>query len=317
MTRMDEAYYEPISHIVDERDAGQPLGTVLRRRLKCSRKLLSRLKLTERGITVNGQRRYTNERVAVGDRIEIRMPKERSEDILPQPMELDVLFEDADLMAVNKPAGLIVHPTHGHYVNTLANGVVHHWLERGETVRFRPVHRLDQHTSGVLLIAKTPYAHQQLSEQIQRKRVEKVYLALVHGHTPDRGTIDAPIDRNPEQPHIRMVRPDGYPSVTHYEAVRRLRGVTLLRVMLETGRTHQIRVHMKHIGHPLVGDPMYGQPKADRAAGAAMDRQALHAWRLGFRHPVSGEPMLLEAEMPPDMARCIEVLSAREETKEE
>src|SRR5690606_20665475 len=159
--------------------------------------------LTELGITVNGERSYTNRKLSEGDLIELRMEKEISEDTLPQPMPIDVLFEDDHLLIVNKPAGVITHPTHGHYTNTLANGVVHYWREKGEQHRFRPIHRLDQDTSGVLAIAKHPFAHQQLSEQLQRGEVKKQYLAFVRGTLIEpSGTINAPIDRDPDHPHI-------------------------------------------------------------------------------------------------------------------
>lgn len=259
------SYYEPLTYVVAPEEDGMPLKSILRDRMKLSRKLLSRLKLTPEGITVNGERRYTSVRVQAGDVVEIRMEQEQSEDILPQPLPIDILFEDEQLLIVNKEAGMIVHPTHGHYTHTLANAVVHHWSVKGEKVRFRPVHRLDRETSGVLAIAKTAFAHQQISAQMQAGGVEKSYLALVHGAvSQDFGTIDAPIDRDPESPHVRIVLPGGYRAVTHYETAERYgNAASLVRLRLETGRTHQIRVHMTHIGHPLLGDALYG---ADMAA---------------------------------------------------
>ncbi|WP_313998196.1 RluA family pseudouridine synthase [uncultured Paenibacillus sp.] len=260
---MSERYYEPITLTVDPRDEGMTVRTVLEKRLGVSRKLLSRLKLTEEGLTLNGRRVYTTAKVKAGDEVALRMERERSDDILPQEMPLDIVYEDSHLLILNKAAGVIVHPTHGHYTHTLANGVVHLWQSRGESFRFRPVHRLDQETSGVVAVAKNGYVHQQLSEQMQRGEVDKTYIAYVFGKPePASGTVDAPIDRNPDAPHIRIVTPDGYPSVTHYETVEIYRGgagsASLVRLKLETGRTHQIRVHMRHIGCPLIGDKMYG-----------------------------------------------------------
>ncbi|TMV44720.1 RluA family pseudouridine synthase [Paenibacillus mesophilus] len=317
-------YYEPLTYVVPQGEDGAMLKTILRDRMQLSRKLLSRLKLTPEGITVNGVRRYTSARVQAGDVVEIRMEEEQSEDILPQPMPLDILHEDDQLLIVNKPAGIIVHPTHGHYTNTIANGVVHYWLERGEKIRFRPVHRLDRETSGVLAIAKNPYAHQHISEQMQAGAVEKSYLAIVHGSVAtDGGTIDAPIDRDPESPHVRIVTPGGYRSVTHYETVERYgAAASLVRLRLETGRTHQIRVHMKHIGHPLVGDAMYGidadpeegtetealantDADAKKAEGISLDRHALHAARLAFAHPADRSRIGFEAPLPEDMVGLI------------
>ncbi|GAA3402471.1 RluA family pseudouridine synthase [Paenibacillus hodogayensis] len=334
------SYYEPLTYVVPPEEDGTLLKTVLRDRMQLSRKLLSRLKLTPEGIAVNGERRYTSTRVQAGDIVEVRMEEEQSEDILPQPLPLDILYEDDHLLIVNKAAGMIVHPTHGHYMNTLANAVVHHWLERGEKVRFRPVHRLDRETSGVLAIAKNPYAHQHISEQMQAGEVDKTYLAIVHGALKEsRGTVDAPIDRNPESPHVRIVLPGGYRSVTHFETVERYgESASLVRLRLETGRTHQIRVHMKHIGHPLIGDSMYGPdadaafaagaedgfasgsrsdgepgepldafaaadevPNAKKAGELSLGRQALHASQLAFAHPADRRPVRFEAPLPADM----------------
>jgi 23S rRNA pseudouridine1911/1915/1917 synthase len=241
------------------------------------------------------------------------MEQEQSDDILPEPMPLDIVYEDQELLIVNKPPGIVVHPTHGHYTGTLANGVVHHWRERGEIVRFRPIHRLDEETSGLVAIAKNPYVHQQLSEQMQSGEVDKRYRAYVYGRpAAASGTVDAPIDRNPEAPHIRIVTPEGYPSVTHYEteAVYGDGEAAKVKLKLETGRTHQIRVHMKYIGCPLIGDKLYGYAAEEEAAGggsreleAAVCRQALHAATLGFTHPITRKYIEFEADLPQDLQR--------------
>ncbi|MHA7964407.1 RluA family pseudouridine synthase [Paenibacillus sp. CAU 1782] len=309
-------YYKPLTVTVSEQDAGKEVRTVLERRLGVSRKLLSQVKLTEHGLTLNEQRVYTTAKVSEGDIIRVRMEREQSDDILPQEMALDILFEDEDLLILNKPAGVVVHPTHGHYTETLANGVVYHWLQRGEKVRFRPVHRLDEETSGVVAIAKTGYVHQQLSEQMQRGEVDKRYLAYVYGTPPESaGTVDEPIDRDPESPHIRIVTPTGYPSVTRYEAVEHFDGgpgetaATLVKLKLETGRTHQIRVHMKHLGCPLIGDKMYGSETNQVAAWEiSVNRQALHAAILGFFHPLTGEKMEFHAPLPHELRSLEEQL---------
>jgi 23S rRNA pseudouridine1911/1915/1917 synthase len=387
-------YYKPLIYIVPPEDDGILLKTVLRGRMHLSRKLLSRVKLTEQGITVNGERRYTNVSVRAGDRVEVRMQEEESEDILPEKMPLDILFEDEHLLILNKPAGTIVHPTHGHYTGTLANGVVHYWREKGENVRFRPVHRLDRETSGVLAVAKTPYVHQHISDQMAKGRVAKEYIALVYGRMiTDAGTVDAPIDRHPAEPHFRIVTPDGQTAVTHYRVEAAYRLGSVVRIRLETGRTHQIRVHMRHLGHPVIGDGMYGpdsnhpdnplfhaddrdavpepalfqaderdvvpepalsqaderdavpEPalfRADEGGTAAntapplekpvpepaplhayigaasshaddrpaypMNRQALHACKLGFFHPVTGEWREFTADLPADMQATVQYL---------
>ena len=296
------------------------LKTILQTRMGVSRKLLSRLKLTEQGIMLNGKRVYISVKVSPGDLVEIRMEEERSDDILPQPMELDILYEDDQLLAVNKPAGLIVHPTHGHYTDTLANGVVHYWAQKGWNYRFRAVHRLDQETSGVLCIAKNAYVHQHISEQMIAGTVDKRYVAFVHGvPEPAEGDIDGPIDRDPLEPHLRMVTPSGYPSLTRYR-VREAYGeaAALVELKLETGRTHQIRVHMSSIGHPLLGDKMYGSaspgtdgPAASPRLDGLIDRQALHAEQLVLVHPMSGQPLELQAHLPEDMRKLQATLAGK------
>lgn len=317
ITDIDARYYAPLTVVVPPEDDGKAVRNVLERRLGVSRKLLSQVKLTEHGLTVNEQRVYTTAKVSAGDVIRLRMEREESDDILPQPIPIEIIYEDDDLLIVNKPAGMIVHPTHGHYTGTLANGVVHHWKEKGEKVRFRPIHRLDEETSGLVAIAKTGYVHQQLSEQLQAGTVTKLYLAYVYGTPkPSIGTVDEPIDRDKEQPHLRVVTPDGYPSITHYEIVDHYENndngwsAACVRLKLETGRTHQIRVHMKHIGCPLIGDKMYGPGEGGNGAWeAAAGRQALHAERLGLEHPIKKEKMEWRAPLPPELERLEQLLS--------
>ncbi|WP_458119599.1 RluA family pseudouridine synthase [Paenibacillus sp. Z6-24] len=340
---IQKIYYDPIIYRVEPQDEGMLLKTILNRRMGVSRKLTSRIKLTEHGVKLNGERVYVDHKVMAGDTVEVRMERESSDDILPQPMDFDIIYEDEHLLIVNKKAGTIVHPTHGHYTDTLANGVVHYWQQKGEQFRFRPVHRLDQDTSGVLAIAKNPYVHQHISEQMINDQVFKSYLAYVH-HLPQpaEGRIEGAIDRDPDQPHVRIVTPDGYYAATRYRVVEAFAGhdAALVSLQLETGRTHQIRVHMKYIGCPLIGDRMYGYapplPAAESTTAAnneqsipleiAVDasanmeaeqvvpsqairkldqlagRQALHAYELGFIHPANGEYMTFQAPLPEDLA---------------
>lgn len=305
-------YYDPLTHIVTDEQDGLTLASILRSRFALSRKLLSRLKRSELGLTVNGRRVYISERIHTGDRIEVRMEEEQSEDILPQEMPLSILYEDEQLLILNKPAGMVVHPTHGHYTNTLANGVVHYWLSKGERYRFRPIHRLDQDTSGVLAIAKNPYAQQHVSEQMKVDGVRKEYTALVYGVPAATGTVDAPIGRDSDDPHVRVVRPDGAPSVTHFAVSETFAHAAMVRLRLETGRTHQIRVHLKHIGHPIIGDPMY-QANVPRPEWPDLDmpRQALHACRLGFTHPATRQAVTFEAPLPDDISEVLTRLRDR------
>lgn len=317
MDRLELLYYRPLVAAVSEAEHGMTVRRVLERQLGVSRKLLSQVKQTEHGLTVNEIRAYTTAPVAAGDIIRVRMEREISEDILPQPIPVQIVFEDEDLLIVNKPAGMIVHPTHGHYTGTLANGIVYHWQEAGEKVRFRPVHRLDEETSGLVAIAKTSYVHQQLSEQMQANGILKLYRAYVYGcPEPAEGTVDAPIDRDPDQPHVRIVTPEGYPSITHYETIAHYESssdkpvAAAVRLKLETGRTHQIRVHMKHIGCPLIGDKMYGtQQGVEEKWEDAVGRQALHAEILGFTHPITKKWMEWRADLPPELERLERSLS--------
>ncbi|MDQ0721681.1 23S rRNA pseudouridine1911/1915/1917 synthase [Paenibacillus sp. W4I10] len=308
-------YYSPIVYTVTEQEDGWLLKTVLQRRLLVSRKLLSKIKLTEQGVMLNGERVYISVKVAAGDVVEVRMEQEESDDILPEPIPFTVLYEDEHLLIVNKDAGIIVHPTHGHYTGTLANGVVHYWKSKGERFRFRPIHRLDQETSGVLAIAKNPYVHQHVSEQMIAGTVDKKYIALVHGSpVPEQGAVDGPIDRDPEEPHRRIVTSGGYAARTLYTTLTRWAegSASAISLKLESGRTHQIRVHMTSIGCPLIGDRMYKtlpvheideQTMAVREVRDSwIERQALHACELTFEHPILQERITFQAPFPADMA---------------
>ncbi|WP_372633235.1 RluA family pseudouridine synthase [Cohnella sp.] len=301
-------YYEPIEFVAEAGDEGRTLRDVLRKRIGISRRLMVRLKTSEEGLSVNGQKVWPNHKLAEGDVISLRMEAESSETILPQPMELDIVFEDEHLLVLNKPAGLIVHPTTGHYLNTLANGVMHYWQEKGERVRFRPVHRLDEHTSGLVVVAKHSLAQQQLSAQMAEGTVVKEYRTFVYGRPPEAdGRIDTPIGRQTEDPHRRVVREDGAQSLTFYRVTETYGDqASAVDVRLGTGRTHQIRVHMTHIGCPIIGDSYYSEERWNeselaRCVEGIIERQALHACRLVFRHPVTGDEMRLEATLPEDM----------------
>jgi 23S rRNA pseudouridine1911/1915/1917 synthase len=308
-------YYAPIEIVAESSDEGMGLRDVLRKRIGISRRLMVRLKTSEEGLSVNGQKVWPNHRISEGDVISLRMETEVSETILPQPMDLDIVFEDDHLLVLNKPAGIIVHPTTGHYLNTLANGVMHYWQERGERIRFRPVHRLDENTSGLVIIAKHPLAQQQLSAQMMEGTVTKEYRTFVYGRPPEEeGEINAPIGRQTEDPHRRVVRDDGAPSQTFYRVTAHyLNQASAVDIRLGTGRTHQIRVHMTSVGCPIIGDDYYSEEKWTKTDLASrvtqvIERQALHAVRLGFKHPVTGGAMNLEAAMPEDMKRLEQLL---------
>lgn len=298
-------YYDPLVHQVTSAEEGWLLDTVLRKSMLCSRRLVSQLKRTEKGLMLNGERVYTNRKVTGGDRVEVYMVEEYSEDILPQSnIPIDIIYEDEALLILNKPAGIIVHPTVGHYQNTLANGVVYYWQQKALKYRFRAVHRLDEDTSGVIAIAKNPYIQSHISEQMHEGEVHKEYVALVHGLPPQKkGRIVGAITRDTENPHVRVVREDGDHAATRYQVIEQYgEKATLLKLWLETGRTHQIRVHMKHMGCPIIGDRMYGSLEKDhRILSPDIDlRQALHAQILIFQHPMMKKEMVFEAPLPVD-----------------
>jgi 23S rRNA pseudouridine1911/1915/1917 synthase len=295
------------THLVTAEEDGQMLKQVLKNRFRFSRRLMNKLKMN-RLVTVNGEVIWYTARVRKGDRIEIRMPEDETEHIPPQPVEFRVVYEDQDLIVIDKPPGLVVHPTRGHRDGTLANGLMHYWAERGERHTMRPVTRLDRDTSGLMAVAKHAYTHWFLVEQMMKKRYEREYLAVARGvPEPLAGTIDTPIGLDPES-RIYRVMPEeegGYPSVTHYEVLERFPDASLIRLRLETGRTHQIRVHLSSIGHPLIGDPQYGSGDDEQLIG----RQALHAARLRLFHPRLREWMELESQLPEDMMLLIDRLS--------
>lgn len=214
--------------------------------------------------------------------------------IAPEDIPLEILYEDAALLIVNKPAGMLVHPTGGEYSHTLANAVLFHYEAHGEKHAFHPVHRLDRQTSGLVLIAKEAHVQHLLSAH---NAIERIYLAVIEGKLPEPcGTIAAPIARRPNSIIERMVSPAGKCAVTHYATLAERGGLSLLALRLATGRTHQIRVHLAHLAHPLLGDDLYGG-RTDRIA-----RQALHAHRLHLRHPVSGKEITVHAPFPADMS---------------
>ena len=231
----------------------------------------------------------------------------------PEPIALDIVFEDEALIVLNKPPGLVVHPASGNWSGTLLNGLLHHLPALAGIPRAGIVHRLDKDTSGLMVVAKTLTVQTSLVRQLQARSVKREYLAIVEGIVMADGTVDSPIGRHPTRRTKMAVTGGGKEAVTHYEVLECMRHHTLLLCRLETGRTHQIRVHMHSIGFPLVGDPVYaGRRKAGdgevQAAIARFGRQALHATRLALRHPVTDVPMQWEAPMPKDIQELLEVL---------
>lgn len=262
-------------------------------------------------VTVNGNQVKSNYKLAAGDKIELVVPEVAAVEILPENIPLEVVYEDSSVIVVNKPRGLVVHPAPGHASGTLVNALMYHCHDlSGINGELRPgiVHRIDKDTSGLLMAAKNDKAHASLAAQLKDHSVNRRYIALVHGHVQhDQGTIDAPIGRDAhDRKMFTVTERNSKHAVTHFSVMERLGDYTLLELKLETGRTHQIRVHMKFIGHPLVGDPMYGRSK-----GVKMNGQALHAATLGFVHPDSGETLEFNAPLPQDMEDVLASLRSR------
>ena len=268
--------------------------------------------IREGGVRVDGAAAKSSYRVRGDDVVECdRWQRDVASEMAPEDEPLDVLFEDEDVAVVDKPAGLVVHPGAGRSVGTLAHRVLHRYPETaavGGERRPGIVHRLDRDTSGALIIARSGRAYAALTEAFAERRVRKRYLAIVYGRpTPEDGTIDAPIARHPRERKLMAVRDDGRPALTRYSVVARHEVASVLGVDLITGRTHQIRVHMKHLRHPLIGDPVYGEarwkglPPRFRAPLRDFGRPALHAERVSFPHPVSGATVDVTARHPSDL----------------
>ena len=258
-------------------------------------------KLIEDGLVLrNGKKGKKNDKLNMGDTIEYEIPEAKPVDIAPTEMQLDIVYEDEDLLVINKPKGLVVHPAAGHQDDTLVNGLLYALGDdlSGINGELRPgiVHRIDKDTSGLLAVAKNDLAHAMLASQLKDHSMARTYEAIVCGSfREDSGTVDAPIGRHPsDRKKMCVTERNSKHAVTHWEVVARYRGYTHIRCKLETGRTHQIRVHMAHIGHPILGDTVYGRKKPE----LGLSSQCLHAGALCFSHPRDGRPVLVFAELP-------------------
>ncbi|MED0688124.1 RluA family pseudouridine synthase [Anoxybacillus ayderensis] len=263
--------------------------------------------LKEGHVLVNGKAVKPNYKCHVDDEVVISIPNPEPLDVEPEPIPLDIYYEDADVLVVNKPRGMVVHPAPGHMRGTLVNALLAHCQDlSGINGVLRPgiVHRIDKDTSGLLMVAKNDLAHESLVNQLVNKTVTRKYHAIVHGVIPhDYGTIDAPIGRDPRDRQSMAVVENGKEAVTHFRVLERFEHYTYVECQLETGRTHQIRVHMKYIGYPLAGDLKYGPRKT-----LPIDGQALHAGVLGFHHPRTGEYLQFEAPLPHEFERLLDML---------
>lgn len=282
-----------LTYEITAEQAGTKIGDFLRR-AGYSRHVIIHLKKTENGILLNGEWAYVGQFLKEGDHLEIRIiESESSEQIVPAELPLDIVYEDEDLLIINKPADMPIHPSINNYDNTLANALMWYYQQKGETFVYRCINRLDRDTTGLLIVAKNMLSGGILSDMSKKREIHREYLAIAEGEVPQEGVIDAPIARKEESVIERCVDFEkGDRAVTHYWRLDYRNGYSLVRLKLETGRTHQIRVHMKYIGYPLTGDYLYNPDYR------ILNHQALHSWKLAFRHPVTGAQMQFKADPP-------------------
>ena len=287
--------------------SGERLDKTVAQALNLSRSRIKEL-LEDDRILVNGSVEKPSYQVQEEDQIQVDLPEAEEVEILPEPMDLDIVYEDQDLVVVNKPKGLVVHPAPGHHSGTLVNGLLAHCQDlSGVNGKLRPgiVHRIDKDTSGLLIICKNDHSHREIAKQLQDKTCHREYVALVHHpFDHDHGTINAPIGRDEkDRQKMAVTAKNSKSAITHFRVLKNYKDYALVSCLLETGRTHQIRVHMQYIGHPVVGDPKYGYRKTMDTQG-----QLLHAARIEFIHPSTREKITLEAPLDPIFAKVIEQL---------
>lgn len=287
--------------------SGERLDKTVAQALNLSRSRIKEL-LEDDRILVNGSVEKPSYQVQEEDQIQVDLPEAEEVEILPEPMDLDIVYEDQDLVVVNKPKGLVVHPAPGHHTGTLVNGLLAHCQDlSGINGKLRPgiVHRIDKDTSGLLIICKNDHSHREIAKQLQDKTCHREYVALVHHpFDHDHGTINAPIGRDEkDRQKMAVTAKNSKFAITHFRVLKNYKDYALVSCLLETGRTHQIRVHMQYIGHPVVGDPKYGYRKTMDTQG-----QLLHAARIEFIHPSTREKITLDAPLDPIFAKVIEQL---------
>lgn len=292
----EETEYE--EWLTIEVQSGQRLDVALTERTQKSRSFIQNL-IEENRVLVNGEVRKANYKVQETDRVELNFPQPRELDILPEDIDIEIVYEDNDLLVVNKPQGMVVHPAPGAWTGTLVNALLYHCNNlSGINGVIRPgiVHRIDKDTSGLLVVAKNDHAHNELASQIKEHKADRSYRAIVHGSLSEpSGTIDAPIGRDPkDRKKMAVVFKNSKNAITHYYVLERFFQFTEIRAVLETGRTHQIRVHLAYLKHPVLGDPLYGPKKNP----FNLKGQVLHAESLRFTHPVTGKKMEFTAEPP-------------------
>lgn len=315
---------QPITLVIPQTLAGSRLDQALPKLLPDYSRSRLQAWIKDERVHVDGQPAIAKQKVWGGEKIEVR-PQASPDEMAfaPEDIELDIVYEDEHILVINKQAGMVVHPAAGNWQGTLLNALLHHAPQLKELPRAGIVHRLDKDTSGLLVVAKTIAAQTSLVRQLQARTVKREYRALVWGEVWQNGKVETQIGRDPRsRTRMAVTRVGGKPAVTHYEVLERFAVHTYLRCRLETGRTHQIRVHMQHIGAPLVGDPVYGirgivphrvMTQTLRDALQGFKRQALHAVRLGLTHPATGQHMEWQAELPADMKALLEAMRHADE----
>lgn len=290
-----------IDYIIDEAGDGLRIEQYLRRK-GYSGQNLAEIKRMPQSVLVNGEHYYMKQELNTGDHLSIHICETKcSEKIPPVQIPLDIVYEDEDIIVINKPAGMPIHPSLNNYTNSMANALAWYYQEQGKPFIFRCCNRLDRDTSGLTVVAKHLVSGNILSDMVRRRDIHREYLAIVRGHvSPEAGTINAPLARKPGTIIERTVDwEQGETAITHYRLVEERNGHSLISLRLETGRTHQIRIHMKYLGYPLIGDYLYN-PDMEY-----IGRQALHSHRLSFTHPITGKPMEFTAPLPKDMEKVL------------
>ena len=283
---------------VTEAQTGQNIHTLLRQSLGLSGTVIKRIKWLEDGILLDGVRAITSQRVRAGQLLSVRVSDpDGPNPMVPTPGPLDIVYEDDDLLVLNKAPGLLVHPGPGHYADTICNFLAYYYQQTGSSAQVHPVQRLDKGTSGLMVVAKHPHAQEKLKGQLHTPQFRRIYLAVCEGIPRSMaGMVDAPIGRVPGSLMARQVDRAGQPARTHYQVICSAGGRSLVKLALETGRTHQIRVHMAHLGCPLTGDFLYGREDQN-----LIPRPALHSWKLHLSHPIYDTPLHFTQPLPPDM----------------
>lgn len=299
---MDRVLYYEIQPEFDEAN----VITVLKQHFKISTNLIKELKKYPDGLLLDGEHVRTVDTVKTGNILRVTIRDGESENIIPKNIPINIAYEDEDILILNKPPHMPTHPSMGNYDNSLANGVMYYYKSKGESRVFRAVNRLDKDTSGLMAVAKNAYIHARLGEEIRSGQLKRKYNCIVCGDIEHGGTVDAPIKRDSGSVINRIVAADGQRAVTHYKVKARYGSYTLLEMQLETGRTHQIRVHMAHIGHPLAGDWLYGVEDK-----SVVKRQMLHSCYISLIHPVTGKIIERRDEMSQDMREFIEKISEK------